>query len=151
MRETDHLKKTPLWWLFLLNFVTAGVWWAIWFLEQRDALNRLHSREKVGKNGILFSAVVLAVSAIWSIVTTYLMDLWVFDLDLDTLITVTVVGIITNVAALVATIILTLEALKVRRILRKHFKDYLGMDVHISLLWTLLFQIFYLQYKINRL
>ncbi len=151
MNTSNHLKKTPLWQLFLLNFITLGVWWAIWFLVQREALNKLHSREKMAKKRLLFSAIALTLSALWSLFSIIFVDLQVISIGLNGLIALTAIGAIINVATLVATIILTIEALRVRRILRDHFKEFLGQDVHISLLWTLILQIFYLQYKINRL
>ena len=151
MNTSNYLKKTPLWQLFLLNFITLGVWWAIWFLVQREALNKLHSREKMAKKRLLFSAIALTLSALWSLFSIIFVDLQVISIGLNGLIALTAIGAIINVATLVATIILTIEALRVRRILRDHFKEFLGQDVHISLLWTLILQIFYLQYKINRL
>jgi len=48
-------------------------------------------------------------------------------------------------------IVLIIEVFKVRKILDTHFNTYLGKNERFSVIFTLLFGIFYLQYKINRL
>jgi hypothetical protein len=60
------------------------------------------------------------------------------------------VDVIDSLLSLVVEITLLLQCFKVRRIFRSHFNEHLGGDIPFSGLATFFFQIFYLQYKINR-
>ena len=49
------------------------------------------------------------------------------------------------------TIVLIVQAFKVRDMLRDHFNYYLGHDIYWSGILTFFLWIYYLQYRINRL
>jgi hypothetical protein len=60
------------------------------------------------------------------------------------------VELIDNLISLTAGIVLLIQCFKVRRIFQQHFNDHLGRNISFSGVATFFFQIFYLQYKVNR-
>lgn len=63
----------------------------------------------------------------------------------------TTVDAIDNLLSAVAGITLLVQGFKIRRMLREHFSGYLRLPVVFSDVALFFFNIYYLQYKINRL
>ena len=147
----QQFKKTPLILVILLSIITSGIYWPIWFLTRRTAFNNLNSHEKLTKGPLIFSIIAIALSNAWSILmaSPFVWETPIFDVDV--LFKVFELGLVVDLLAMAAAIILTMNALKVRRILIHHYNRHLGMDINFSWMLTFLFQIFYLQYKINEL
>jgi len=59
-------------------------------------------------------------------------------------------GVLSSILDLVAGITLLVQSFKVRRIFNDHFNVYLKRNIPFSGVATFFFQIYYLQYKINR-
>jgi formylglycine-generating enzyme required for sulfatase activity len=123
-------RKTSVLFVFFMSIITPGIYWPIWFYRRRNAINSLQSKEKLN-SGILFDAFLFAIVSFWVLGvgdgfgSPVLLNLGVW-------------------------LLLLVQSLKVRGILREHFNDYLKMDVKFSWLATFFFQIIYLQYKMNR-
>src|SRR5208283_5587143 len=54
----SYIEKMPLYILILLECITFGIYYPVWFLKRKDAFNRFSSPEKIG-DGLSIAAVVL--------------------------------------------------------------------------------------------
>lgn len=132
----EGLNKQSIIVLFILIVITLGLYVPYWFYKKADVFNFLNSKTKISKSSIY----LLFVLGIAQIVLTILIFL-----SLDSL------SFVANLAQLqylvqgVYTILLLIISLGVRKIL----SDHTGQPV--SLIFTFLFALFYLQYKINAL
>ncbi len=102
----------------------------VWFLNRRDAINKLKSKAKVS-NGLIVSALILSI---------IIARLTLFGGATPGII----MSDISSLISIASTIILIILAFNVRKIISEHNK------VKLSWIWTLLFGVLYLQYKINR-
>jgi len=137
----EKLKKKNIFLMILLTLITYAIYQPIWFLKQKRAINNLKSKEKLTGTPFIFVIVIYAISILILLITFISIDtttLLVIDL-IDTLITWTGV------------IILIVMSFKVRRIFHQYFNVVLKRNIKFSKIWTFLFGIYYLQYKINRI
>lgn len=147
------LKKRSVLLVFFLTLITLGLYYPIWFLARRKALNDLHSSEELGLGALVLPLVLWIASLVVTIVsaessTTGPPSGW---------------GL-ANLLDLIVGIILLVQTFKVRRILLEHHfyclktQAYgvlsssmaLQSDESFSSVLTFFGSIFYLQYKINR-
>lgn len=132
MPKTTGAKKLPdmsVFLLIIISMVTYGIYMPFWFFNRRDALNNLKSDTKIS-DAVIIIAIVMAIISGALLVPSY--RSW-FAERLDGMI---------SLAQWVVFLVLSFQ---VRRMLMDHYK------IPISGIWTFLFSIFYLQYKINRL
>ena len=137
--------------MLLLSVVTAGLYGPIWFLRRRDWLNSLNSKAKLSKGPawiviVLWIGVLVVGVALTDAVTGVTQESWVLDALLYS-----------------GAIILSLQGFRVRHIVDDHLKEaqapmagapMLEAERHaeksLSNLGTFFFNIFYLQYVINK-
>lgn len=143
-----EIKKTSVLAVIILTCITGGIYFPIWYLTRREAINQLHSSEKLGRDIFIAGIVVFSLVFINSFYSVFS--------NLDALqagaeVQVSIVDLIADIASLIILIPLVYQTFKVKRILIDHYNNHLQKDIQFSNIMTLLFLNFYLQYKINRL
>lgn len=139
-----NLKKTSVLFMIFMTVITGGIYWAIWFLTRKDAINRLQSREKLSTGVLVFVTVMVSMSLVAGVISGGLEGLGETEIveNLDAF---------GGLLDLITGITLLVQCFKVRRILKEHLNMYLRRGIPFSGAATFFFGIFYLQYKINRL
>lgn len=126
--ESKEFKRMNIAWLVVLSIITLGIYVPIWFLKQREAINKLHSEEKLDKD-------------IFIIMFVWLVAIWIVPYNISPL---------GPAIPVISAGILFWQIFKVRRIFVDHFNEHLKKDLWISGLLTFLFHIYYFQYLINK-
>jgi hypothetical protein len=127
--------------LITLTLVTWGFYFPIWFLRIRKTINSLHTKEKLGPYFFMLLILVILINDVLNFAETFLSLPWTKEPKFY------------NFGMFVSTtgfVIIVGECFRIRYILQKHFAR-VGDPVHLSVLATFFFSIFYLQYKINHL
>jgi predicted Zn finger-like uncharacterized protein len=139
-RATPELKKTSVILMLFLTAITLGIYYPIWCLKRKKEINNLQSKEKLGSGVFVFAIVAYSLTLLSGLISGFLEGLTggrsAFQNFLD---------LAFNILNLVVGISLLVRCFKIRRILQEHFNKSL------SAVATFFFQIYYLQYKINRL
>lgn len=133
----------------LLTFLTLGLYVPIWFIRRRRWLDRLDSPVKIGP-GLPWFMLVLHVGR-------FAVGFWEAELTRRGLRLPPGLDIAVSVAGVVQLLLLFKLAFMIREILGDHLKEVLsklsghpsGYSVDLSWIMTLVFSIWYLQYKIN--
>jgi len=111
--------------VFLLTVVTLGIYVPIWFLLERESLNKMKSDVKISR-GLCFTNLLLWISLV--VIRLFLMDKY-----MEIIVFITIAGII----------IYYLLLTQARTILMDHYKKY------ISIIWTVILPPLQLQKVIN--
>ena len=148
-RRLPRMEPMKVWVLVLITMVTNGIYIPIWYLQRLEFFNHLDSKKKLSRRLLLFSTVI-SVSATLTPFVMALLPIVFNSSDLmatheTMMLTVTVIFMFFYVCAIVTGIYLVVVAFQTRRILMDHF------DISLSIIWTFLFNIYYLQYHCNRL
>ena len=146
----QDMKKTPVILTVIFTIITAGIYCPCWFLTRRDQINELHFHEKIGTGVFIFGIVIFSISFFLPLVSGFLEGMGEELGTAEFLVMAKGVDAIDRLLSLVVGITLLVQCFKVRRIFRNHFNDHLGRNISFSGLATFFFQIYYLQYKINR-
>ena len=145
------LKRTSVILVIALSFLTVAIYYPVWFLRRRRALNGLHARDKLNAGVFVVAIVLFSVGLLLMLMSGALegfgeglgrRDLLAVSKGLEGF---------AQFLNLVAAIALLIQCFKVRRILSEHMQARTGRPVSLSGLATFFLQIFYLQYKINRI
>lgn len=136
--KTAGLEKMAVVWLFLLVFITGGIYTGVWFLKRLDIFNGLNSDIKLHQAPFTF----MIAGCVVNIGITLFIMFSAESINKELLNSLLLTGDLLNI---VVAIVLLLQAFKLRRILADHF------GTKVSWLGTFFFTVFYLQYKINRL
>jgi hypothetical protein len=140
----SKLKKMNVVLLIILVILTLGIYYPIWFIRQKEGINNLLSDDKIDSGLFIIIAIVSALSllpGVYSGIVEAKGD-WGYA---------GTINVFFNLIDWVSRIVLIIEGFKVRKILDTHFNTYLGKNERFSVIFTLFFGIYYLQYKINRL
>lgn len=148
-RAVASLEPMPVPTLVLYTILSFGIYSAVWFLKRLEAFNALKSETKLNQGvfGFIIAGFVANICIVLYLVFTGESGTAPGELQglsLSLVATSDMLSIAVQVAVLI-------QAFKVRRILIDHFEENLKRDVGVSWGWTIVFGIFYLQYKINRL
>jgi len=145
------IKKTPVILTIIFTVITGGIYYPCWFLTRRASLNSLTTPEKLGKGIFIFTIVIFSISLLLSFVIGFFEGIGEELEDIEFLATAKMLDTIDQIISLVAGIALLVQCFKVKRMLQQHFNQHLGLNLPFSGVATFFLQIFYLQYKINRL
>jgi len=143
------LKRRSVIVMILLSLVTLGVYYPIWFLRRRAAFNRLDSPRKLQQ---------------WPFVVALVWFVFVFGLGIANGLAAPgkAIGdgtaLLVMIVRLAVGILMVVQSFFIKDILEDHFAgpgDHVGNPmfadtVKLSGVLTFLFQIYYLQYAINR-
>ena len=146
---TTHLKKRGIVVMIVLAVVTLGLYYPIWFLRRRQALNALDSPMKVPAWPFILLLIVLAINLAVTFAAAPGQPVDLIGSSAAALLGIAKVG------ALILTLI---QCFRIRSILEDHLAGdngplagtMLANQVQLSGLMTFLFTSFYLQYVINR-
>lgn len=152
-RSTQHeqeFKKISVLLMIFFTSITVGIYNFAWFLKRQNTINNLQSKEKLNSGVLFFAIAVFSTSLLFSFASSVgqafikrdpseLLELFVLLLKL-----------FSNILVLIALIIEVVQSFKVRRIFNEHFNIHLNKNIRFSGLATFFFNIYYLQYKINR-
>ncbi|TMU82721.1 hypothetical protein FGG79_20790 [Bacillus sp. BHET2] len=126
------LKRTNLFLVVILSVVTAGIYLAFWFLRRRKAF---------GESQIPFKW--------WKVFAVYLILSFIINLIGDVFLTSygeTVIESINIILSYYFIGLLYFSAFRVKEVIEYHYRD-----AEVKKLWLVLFHVWYLQFKINRL
>jgi len=150
-----QLEETRVWVVILLSIASFGLYLPVWFLTRREVINQLRSRHKIGW-GMLAFLLLLQMAGVVALIVSALAGLSMEAPDAEKSFL-----LISGVIETGAWIVILIQSFKVRQILLDHFSAQesgpfsgtisLQRDVSLSGVGTFFFQIFYLQYEINRL
>ncbi|HEY4911031.1 MAG TPA: DUF4234 domain-containing protein [Methylomirabilota bacterium] len=135
--------------LIFLSFITVVIYYPVWFLRRRSALNGLRSRDKLNTGVFVVAVVLFSVGLLLMLVAGALEGFGEGLERLDLLAVSKGLEGFAQFLNLVAGIALLIQSFKVRRILTEHLTS-VGQPRSISGVATFFFQILYLQYKINQ-
>ena len=142
-QSDTELKKKSVILLVFLTFITAGIYYPVWFLTRRNAINNLQSKEKLGSGVFIFAIVMFSISLSVAFISGAMEGRGEVS-------TAEVLDSFSKILDSVAGITLWVQCFKVRRIFSEHFNVHLQRGISFSGIATFFFQIYYLQYKINR-
>jgi hypothetical protein len=137
-QSNGTLKRTSLILVILLTIITAGFYYPLWFIGRQKGINSLQARDKLA-SGIFIFATILNILICLTIIEY-------FNYNLSQSDTINLL----NFLSFILEAIYVLQLFKVRDIFIEHFNHRLNRDISFSRVATFFFQIYYLQYKINR-
>lgn len=141
--DKKQFKKINVVWLIILTVITFGLYIPLWFLRQREAINNLHSPEKLSKNTFIVIFWLSIISLVASFMPGVLKAMGYISNTTDIELLVKLINLVPPVALL-------FQIFKVRRIFIDHFNDYVKKDIWVSGLLSFIFYIYYFQYLINQ-
>jgi len=141
------LRATNLVLVALLSSLSLGLYPPVWFWRRREALNRLRSSTKLDRRVLVLTFVLLALSVLLGLIAIPMQGPAVVRAHVLTV--GKSVEIASQLLCLLALITLWVQCFRVRRILLDHLNLHLGLGVSVSWVYTLVFQVLYLQGRIN--
>jgi len=146
--SSPGLKRRSVILMILLSIVTFGLYYPIWFLRRREALNRLDSPRKLGLSPFVISLAWFVCQFIIGIATASTPARRSIDDG----------ALILNLIQLGVGILMVVQCFFTRDILEDHLAgpgDHVPSPLSVEAVklsgpMTFFFQIFYLQYVINR-
>lgn len=123
-------KKMHVAWFVVLTFITGFIYYPVWFLRRRKALNALQSVKKLGSGWLIYAIIAFSLNILLS-------DEPEARDGAGTLASIALIGLIT-------------QAFRVRRILEDHLSAVYGRNVELSGAATFFFGAYYLQHKLNQ-
>jgi len=136
-QTVDRPPKMSVLLLIVLVLVTLGLFAPIWFLIRKDWLNRLSATRKLGSGLAYASLVLICISAVLGVFVPMIVGVTIGALD--------------DLLWIAGWVCLVILAFRVERILIQHYIKGLGLNVGFDGAATFLFNLYYLQYKMNRL
>jgi hypothetical protein len=132
----EKLGKQSVFWFVVLSFITLGFYMVHWFYKNKDAFNKLKSKVKI--EAWHLHALLVAFVLYWVFVA-----LNGFQLSYGAGGLYNTLG---QLFDLITGVILIVYVFRIRLMMTDNFK---GLNMHWF--WTLIFNVFYVQYKINQL
>ena len=123
-------KKMHVAWFVVLTFITGFIYYPVWFLRRRKALNALQSVKKLGSGWLIYAMIAFSLNILLS-------DEPEAHDGAGTLASIALIG-------------LMVQAFRVRRILEDHLTAVSGRNVELSGAATFFFGAYYLQHKLNQ-
>jgi len=144
------IKKTSVFLSIVFTLITAGIYYPAWFLTRRQAINSLNSKEKLGTGVFVFGIVIFSLSLVLMMFSGFFEGLNEVTKNPTFLEQSKMFEAVDKGLSLIVGITLLVQCFKVRRIFRDHFNVHLKQDITWSGVMIFFFQIYYLQYKVNR-
>ena len=141
------LRATNLVLVAVLSSVSLGLYYPVWFWRRREALNRLRSSTKLDRRVLVLTFVLLALSVLFSLIAIPVQGSAVVRSRVLTVGKSVEMG--SQLLCLLVLITLWVQCFRVRRILLDHLNLHLQLGVSVSWVYTLVFQVLYLQGRIN--
>jgi len=141
------LRATSLVLVAVLSSVSLGLYSPVWFWRRQEALNRLRSSTKLDRRVLVLSFVLLTLSVLLGLIAIPMQGPAVVRARVLTM--GKTVEIASQLLCLLVVITLWVQCFRVRRIMLDHLNLHLGLGVSVSWVYTLVFQVLYLQGRIN--
>lgn len=141
------LRATNLVLVAVLSSLSLGLYAPVWFWRRREALNRLRSSTKLDRRVLVLSFVLLGLSVLFGLIAIPMPGPAVGRARVLTV--GKSVEMASQLLCLLVLITLWVQSFRVRRILLDHLNLHLGLGVSVSWVYTLVFQVLYLQGRIN--
>lgn len=141
--DINLIKKSVIKIIFL-TIITLSLYFPVWFLKVRPFINKLKSDKKVGS---ALPIIVIIMTSLYFIML--FLEGFIEGFNQNNL----YIGYLSNISnfleysLIILDIGLLIQCFKIRRILLDHY----DRKINISKIATFFFEIFYLQYKINKL
>ncbi len=149
-QPTIAIKKTGIIGMILLTLFTLGVYIPIWFINRKEGINSLNSPAKLRPGLLVLTMVLYCVSLGLGLASGILTGVGEYMQRQDVLIAAKSLDALSSVTGLAGGILVIALSLTVRKILQQHC-DAGRPGVKTSWIAAFFLQIYYLQYKINRL
>lgn len=143
--EHHPLKKRSLLVAILFMILTLGNYPLFWFFRRRNALNLLGTKDKLGLISLMVFAALTLLSIAAGMYSDYLSQAGGAYRHVQDLKAIWLIG-----GMVIYPIYLFVLSNLVRHILNQ-YAERLGINFRVSILGIFLFNVLYLQYKINRL
>ena len=127
--------------LIFLTVITAGIYYPVWFLTRRNAINNLQSKEKLGFGVFVFAIVVFSISLFVTLLFGAMEGLAEGIGEMKLMLKAKVLDLFSIILDLVAGITLLVQCFKVRRIFNEHFNVHLQRGISFSGVATFFFPI----------
>jgi len=148
VQKQKEPKRISVLLVLVLSAITFGIYYPVWFLKRREALNSFKSETKLDKNVFIGLIVLSVISMLLAFASGFAEGLYEEGFTASNI--SPIIDAFESVLDLVYIIILIIESFKVRRIFVEHFNEHLNIDIPFSKAATFFFGVLYLQYKINR-
>ncbi len=137
-----HTDSASIIMLVSLTVMTFGLFIPFWFILKKGSLNSLQSGEKIGVSVSVFVLIISAIGLVIRLAPFFPSLSWIAGYQIS--------QTLPKLFDAVAFLLITAQCFKVKRVLSDHFSTYDKWNKPFSNIATIAFQIFYLQYKINR-
>ncbi|KMQ51762.1 hypothetical protein CHISP_1258 [Chitinispirillum alkaliphilum] len=142
LKKERNIESENVFTLICLSAMTLGLYIPLWFIFRKNELNRMQSEEKISSEIIICALILAGCSlTVWGLSFTPFLGQSTLYRPLRNLMYLFDVSLF---------VIITIQSFKAKRILSNHFDQRFSKKQPFSDIYTLVFQIFYLQYKINR-
>ncbi len=136
--------------LWILSTITLNIYSAIWFIKKSRELNTLGTQKKL-KETLTVIYLIITIVAIPILILLFVFStLAITKPNLDYASIFTIIAIIYSIIALFILILVLFMSFCIRTIINETLTKK-GVTKKISWFFTLIFNIFYLQYEINRI
>ncbi len=146
-----EFKKVNIAMMVLLTFITFGIYNSYWYLSRKNNINCLNSKNKISSGIFIFAIVLQGISLFLNLISGVLEGIGETLNHYGILYLAKQVNSFDPLINIILIIVFIVYAFKVKRIFQEHLADITGPDYPFSALATFFFQIWYLQYKVNRL
>jgi len=141
MKHTQQpLKRVSVFLVWLFSFLTLGIYAAAWYLKRKPEFDKLGTQKKLSKGLIITYLIFMILFAIPKILELFIKDLLPKNI---------IVSILLSIITLAFLVIHLTLAFNARTILNELWESK-GITRKVSWFFTLVFNILYLQYEINR-
>lgn len=148
----NAIKTTPVILVIFYSIITFGIYVPLWFLHRLDGINQLSSDEKLEKGVFNFFLLLTITSVVLGIIVVTFCDyLFEFKHSYTFKETSELAESASSLIDLFLWLSFIFQSFKVKKIFNNYFNVKKGRGIKFSVILTLLFTIYYLQFKINRL
>lgn len=144
------IKRTGVLWTLIFAVVTLGIYIPIWFMNRKEGINSLSSPHKLKPGTLVLAMVLYSLSVVFGFSSGVLDTVGTFTDRPDLIVLAKTLELFSNIAALTGGILIAVLSVMVRKILQQHC-DAKNIKAKTSAVAAFFLQIFYLQYKINRI
>lgn len=146
-RGIPPMESTPVLLLILFTVISGGIYIPFWFLNRKSIINKLNSEKGLNDNTFVFLGVGFVLNLIL-LITSSVVNKMALEMGTEEAMgSASIFQTVTIAVSVILGIIVWVQSFRVLSIFRDHFRR----RVQFSGFATLLFTIFYLQYKINRI
>ena len=119
--------------MFLLGWVTLGIYYIIWLVERYKVFNRIAGKEIVSRNYIIWIAALMGISSIFSYAGNPMVELFGSAIDM------------------VWGIMFIITAFKISKAIDEYYTKEFKLDLSFNKFYLVIFNLFYINYCINEL